>query len=464
MDHRTLRFIAAGCAGELVKGLPEATLSRVCTDSRQAQAGDLFIALRGERFDAHQFLAEVAAKGVVAILAERMKLRTPPPECAVIAVDDTRKALNRLAAAYRADFKLPLVAVAGSNGKTTTKELVAAVLRQRFNTLWSEASFNNDIGVPLTLLRLEAAHEAAVLEIGTNHPGELAPLVQLVQPQLGIITNIGREHLEFFSDLPGVAAEEGTLAESLPAGGKLLLNGDNAWSEAIARRTQARVVRVGLGEANDWRAREVRVSQSGVSFQVDGPRADLAGDYRVQLLGRHQVVNALFAIAVGEELGLGRAEIQRGLAECPPARMRMQLWEHNGVRVLDDSYNANADSVGAALQTLVDLPCKGRRVAVLGDMAELGVHTGPAHAEVGRRAAELGVGQLFAVGRQAPVMAQAARDAGLTRVIEFPDVEPAASALQHFVKSGDLVLLKGSRATRMERLCDSLRGGNGKRS
>jgi UDP-N-acetylmuramoyl-tripeptide--D-alanyl-D-alanine ligase len=464
MDHRTLRFIAAGCAGELVKGSPEATVSRVCTDSRQTQAGDLFIALRGERFDAHQFLAEVAAKGVVAILAERMKFRAPLPECAVIAVDDTRKALSRLAAAYRADFKLPVVAVAGSNGKTTTKELVAAVLRQRFNTLWSEASFNNDIGVPLTLLRLEAAHEAAVLEIGTNHPGELAPLVQLVQPQLGIITNIAREHLEFFSDLPGVAAEEGTLAESLPAGGKLLLNGDNAWSEVIAKRTQACVVRVGLGEANDWRAREVRVSQSGVSFQVEGPRADLAGEYRVQLLGRHQVVNGLFAIAVGEELGLGRVEIQRGLAECPPARMRMQLWEHNGVRVLDDSYNANADSVGAALQTLVDLPCKGRRVAVLGDMAELGVHTGPAHAEVGRRAAELGVGQLFAVGRQAPVMAQAARDAGLTRVIEFPDVEPAASALQHFVKAGDLVLLKGSRVTRMERLCDSLRGGNGKRS
>jgi UDP-N-acetylmuramoyl-tripeptide--D-alanyl-D-alanine ligase len=464
MDHRTLRFIAAGCAGELVQGSPEAIVSRVCTDSRQAQAGDLFIALRGERFDAHLFLAEVSAKGVIAILAERMKLCAPLPACAVIAVDDTRKALSRLASAYRANFKLPLVAVAGSNGKTTTKELVAAVLRQRFNMLWSEASFNNDIGVPLTLLRLEATHEAAVLEVGTNHPGELAPLVRLVRPQHGVITNIGREHLEFFSDLPGVAAEEGALAELLPANGTLFLDGDNGWSAALAQRTQARVVRVGLGEANVWRAREVRVSQSGVSFQVDGPRVDLAGEYRIQLLGRHQVASALFAIGVAAELGLNRAEIQRGLAECPPAKMRMQLSEHNGVRVLDDSYNANADSVGAALQTLMDLPCKGRRVAVLGDMAELGAHTGPAHAEVGRRAAELGVGQLFAVGRQAPVMAQAARDAGLTRVIEFPDVEPAVSALQHFVKPGDLVLLKGSRVTRLERLCDSLRGGNGKRS
>jgi len=464
MENRTLKFIAAGCTGELVKGSADEVVSRVCTDSRQAQAGDLFIALRGERFDAHDFLAEVAAKRVAAIIAEKAKLRSPLLACAIITVDDTRKALNRLAAAYRADFKLPVIAVAGSNGKTTTKELVAAVLRQRFNTLWSEASFNNDIGVPLTLLRLESAHEAAVLELGTNHPGELAPLVDLVKPQLGIITNIGREHLEFFSDLAGVAAEEGALAEWLPADGKLFLNGDNEWSAAIAKRAKARAVRVGLNETNDWRARDIRVGPGGVSFQVDGPRAELAGEYRIQLLGRHQVTNALFAVGVGEELGLGRPAVRDGLAECPPAKMRMQLWEHNGVRVLDDCYNANADSVGAALQTLMDLPCKGRRVAVLGDMAELGAHTEPAHAEVGRRAAELGVGQLFAVGRQAQVMASAAREAGLTRVIEFPDVEPAASALKHFVKSGDLVLLKGSRATRMERLCDSLRGKNGKNS
>ena len=463
MESRTLRFIAAGCAGELVQGSADATVTRVCTDSRQAVAGDLFVALRGERFDGHDFLADATARNVAAIIAEKAMLPSPLPGCAVIAVDDTRKALNRLASAYRADFKLPVIVVAGSNGKTTTKELVAAVLQQRFDTLWSEASYNNDIGVPLTLLRLHSAHEAAVLEVGTNHPGELAPLVRLAQPQIGIITNIGREHLEFFGDVDGVVTEEGTLAEMLPPGGKLLLNGDDKWSAAIAQRTKARVVRVGLGETNDWRARDLRVCPGGVNFEVEGPHADLAGEYRIQLVGRHQVANALFAIGVGQELGLGRAEIQRGLAECPPAKMRMQLWEHNGVFVLDDCYNANADSVSAALQALVDLPCKGRRVAVLGDMAELGTHTGPAHAEVGRLAAELGVGQLFAVGRQAQVMASAAREAGLTRVIEFPDIEPAASALKHFVRPGDLVLVKGSRATRLERLGESLRA-NGKRN
>lgn len=463
MDSRPLKFIAAGCGGELKKGSPETLVSRVCTDSRQAKAGDLFIALRGERFDAHDFIGDVAGKGVAAVLVEQGRLPSPLPACGVIAVEDTRRALGRLAGGYRAGFTPSVVAVAGSNGKTTTKELIAAVLQQRFNTLWSEASFNNDVGVPLTLLRLGREHQAAVLEVGTNHPGELAPLVQLVNPRTGVITNIGREHLEFFGDLNGVAAEEGALAELLPAGGTLFVNGDDPWSDALARRTRARVVRVGLGEGNDWRARGIRVSQSGVSFQVDGPRPELAGEYRIQLLGRHQVVNALLALGVGEELGLGRAELQRGLAGCSAAKMRLQLWEHNGVRLLDDCYNANADSVGAALQTLVDLPCAGRRIAVLGDMAELGAHSDPAHAEVGRRAAELGVGQLFAVGRQAAVMAHAARAAGLTRVIEFPDVEPAASALKHFVKPGDLVLLKGSRVVRLERVCESLRGGNGRR-
>jgi len=287
--------------------------------------------------------------------------------------------------------------------------------------------------------------------------------VKLIQPRLGVITNIGREHLEFFGDLAGVAAEEGMLAELLPASGALFLNGDSEWTDRVAQRTQARVVRVGFGEKNDWRAREVRIHQNGVTFQVDGPRPELAGEYRLQLLGRHQVVNALLAIGVGEELGLDRTALRDGLAECTAAKMRMQLWEHNGVWVLDDTYNANADSMGAALRTLTELPCKGRRVAVLGDMAELGAHSEPAHEEVGRRAAELGVGQLFAVGRFAPAMARGARGAGLTRVIEFPDVEPAVSALKQFVKTGDLVLLKASRATRLERVSDSLRS-NGRKT
>jgi len=255
-----------------------------------------------------------------------------------------------------------------------------------------------------------------------------------------------------------VAQEEGWLAELLPQGGKLYVNGDNEWTDAVTRRTRAAVVRVGVGQGNSWSIRSMRTDKQGATFRVEAPQAEFAGEYRINLLGRHQALNALFAIALGAELNLSPAQIARGLVDCKPAKMRMQLWEMGGVRVLDDAYNANADSMLAALQTLQDLPCKGRRVAVLGDMAELGAHSESAHEEVGRRAAELGVGQLFAIGKMAPIMARGARGAGLNRVFEFADAESAAAVVKSFLREGDLLLLKASRATRLERIAEKLRG------
>ena len=433
-------------------------ISRVCTDSRQAQPGDLFLALRGDKFDGHDFLTEVARKGVVAVAASRERVQGLKLTCAVIAVGNTRQALGKLAAHHRLGFNPTVIAVAGSNGKTTTKDLLAAVLRQRFKTLWNEASFNNDIGVPLTLLKLDRAHQTAVLEVGTNHPGELSPLVRMIGPAFGVITSIGREHLEFFDDLSGVAQEEGWLAELLPAEGRLFVNGDSPEMDRILRRTRAKATRVGLGSGNDWRASGAKLDETGATFQVETASAALCGEYRMNLLGRHQVVNAMLAAAVGAELGLGREEIQRGLAACAPAKMRMQVWTVEGVRVLDDAYNANADSMIAAVETLKEFPCRGRRVAVLGDMAELGRHSAEAHAEVGRRVAELKVDQLFAVGKMAGVMGAAARAAGLMRVIELSEVETVANAVKHFVRSGDVVLIKASRAARLERVGEMLRG------
>lgn len=457
MEACSLKFIAGACAGELVGDSGAAEVRRICTDSRRIQRGDLFIALRGERFDGHAFLREVAEKGAAAVLAERAGLPAGWTACPAILVKDTRRALGRIASYYRMQFGIRIVAVGGSNGKTTTKELIASVLRQKFNTLWSEGSFNNDIGVPLTLLQLEKSHEAAVMEVGTNHPGELMPLVKMIQPRHGVITNIGREHLEFFRDVAGVATEEGTLAQMLPVEGKLFVNGDDEWTERIVVRTHATAVRVGFGARCDWRARNIRLDGQGATFRLEAPRADFSGNYRINLVGRHQVTNALFAVAIGAEFGLEPAEIERGLSECQPPRMRMQVWESNGVRLLDDTYNANADSMIAALETLQALPCKGRRVAVLGDMAELGAQSEPAHEEVGRRAAELGIGQLFAVGTMAPILARGARAGGLNRVLEFSDVDSAASPVRQFLKSGDVVLLKASRASRMERIVEALK-------
>jgi UDP-N-acetylmuramoyl-tripeptide--D-alanyl-D-alanine ligase len=455
VEERSLKFVADACDAEIRSGAGDLKIKNVCTDSRIAKAGDVFFAIKGEKFDAHEFVNEVAAKGVAAVVIEKSKVQNP--KCAVLAVADVRVALGKLAAVYRRDFSLPLIVVGGSNGKTTTKEMLACILRQKFPTLWSEASFNNDIGVPMTLLRLDKTHQAAVLEAGTNHPGELAPLVKMIAPKFGVITNIGREHLEFFGDVAGVAQEEGWVAELLPADGKLFINGDNAWTEKIEARTKAKVIRVGLGEKNDWRAAKVRLDKNGGTFQVAAPAEEFCGEYRINLLGRHQVTNTLLAIAAGAELGLNRAEIQRGLGENKPAKMRLQFWEANGVRVLDDAYNANADSVIAALETLCDLPLQGRRVAILGDMAELGAHSAAAHAEVGKRAGELGIGQLFAVGKNSAITAQAARAAGLTRVIEFADVEMAVTAVRKFLKTGDVVLLKASRSSRLERIAETLK-------
>jgi UDP-N-acetylmuramoyl-tripeptide--D-alanyl-D-alanine ligase len=457
VEGRSLKFVAEACDAEIRQGVADTIIQNVCTDSRQAKPGDLFFAIKGERFDGHDFLQEVAAKGAVAIVVEQKRVPTQLPKSAVLVVEDCRITLGKLAAAYRREFDLPVICVCGSNGKTTTKELIASALRQKLKTLWSEASFNNDIGVPLTLLRLEKSHQAAVLEAGTNHPGELAPLVKMIQPKFGVLTNIGREHLEFFGDVDGVASEEGWLAELLPANGKLFVNGDDEWAEKIAQRTCAKIARVGFSDKNDWFADKVRLDKNGVTFRVVAAKKEFCGEYRINLLGRHQVTNALFAIAVSEELGLGRAETQRGLAECQPSKMRLQFWEANGVRVLDDAYNANADSTVAALETLCNLPLQGRRVAVLGDMEELGAHSESAHAEIGRHAAELKIGQLFAVGKNANIVAKAARDAGLLRVMEFENVEAAMKAVKGFLKSGDVVLLKASRASRLERIAETLK-------
>jgi len=446
----------------LLKGSPAAMAHRVGTDSRHAQRGDLFVAVPGERFDGHDFLAEVAQKGVTAIIIERAKLSHAtnlPADVGVIAVENTRAALGSFAARYRAEFDLPVIAVSGSNGKTTTKELIASVLRQIGPALWSEASFNNDIGVPLTLLRLERPHRAAVLEAGTNHPGELAPLLRMIQPRIGVLTNIGREHLEFFGSVEGVAQEEGMLAELLPASGKLFLNGDSEWTPVIARRAQAPVLTVGFGERNDWRARRVWVGESGAGFEVAAPKSEFSGEYQLRLLGRHQVSNALLALAAGTELGATPEQARRGLVECAPPKMRLEVWEAHGVRVLDDAYNANADSMLASLQTLADYPSRGRRVAVLGDMAELGAHTAAAHREVGQRVAELGLDMVVAIGQWAHDTAQAARDAGLRATHEFANVAAATPALKSLLQPGDVVLLKASRASGFERLGAELRAG-----
>lgn len=456
MQPRSLKYIAEACGGELLQGALGATARGFSTDSRSVQPGELFLALAGEKFDAHQFLGQVADRGAAAVIAQRDRL-VEKPKCPVIIVPDTKRALGQIASAYRADFEIPFIAVGGSNGKTSTKELIAAVLRQKFPALASEASFNNDVGVPLTLLKLDPAHRAAVLEVGTNHPGELAPLLRIIRPRMGVITSIGREHLEFFGDIGGVVKEEGTVAEFLPVNGTLFVGVDSEWSKLILKRTRAKVVRVGWNEKCDFRARHFRMDEQGSYFQVDAAQKDFSGDYNIRLFGKHQVLNALFAVAIGAELGLSRAEIQRGLSETAPAKWRMEYWTVGGVGVLDDCYNANADSMLAGLETLRAFPCSGKRIAVLGDMAELGVHSAEAHRETGTCAGKLGIDRLLAVGNFAKETSEAARKAGIQLVDEVHDVSAVGPTLKKMAKRGDVIFLKASRAMRLEQVSEYLR-------
>ncbi len=463
MEERPLSFFVKACQGELVGAQPETVVRRVSTDSRSVQAGDLFVAIPGDRFDGHGYVAQALAQGAVCAVVERRALGQWPGMAAanLLVVEKTRQALGLMAAEYRLGFELPVVAVGGSNGKTTTKELLASVLRQRWSVLWSEASFNNEIGVPVTLLKLERAHGAAVLEAGTNHPGELAPLLRMIQPRYGVLTSIGREHLEFFGDLDGVALEEGWVGEALPADGTLFINGDCAGVEPILKRTRAAITRIGFNAGNDWCVRGLKMDAAGVVFHLDAPDAQWTGEYFVPLPGRHQATNAALAIAVAALLGLTREQIQRGLTACPPPKMRMQVREWDGVKILDDAYNANADSMVAALHTLGDMECSGRRVAVLGDMAELGPHSRAAHVEIGRVAGECRLDAVIAVGQWAGIVTAEAGRAGVGTTMALQTVEEAGAAAKEFARSGDLVLFKASRALRMERASAFLNSNSG---
>ena len=457
MEPVTLQFIAEASKGTFHPHEAGCVhVSGVCTDSRRLRAGNLFLALCGERFDGHDFLKDSGLKKASAVVVSQNRLTDVPQGIPAVSVPNTREALGHIAAAYRNRFSLPVFCVAGSNGKTTTKELLAALLETQFPTLRSQASFNNDIGVPLSLLELDGSHRAAVLEAGTNHPGELAPLVRLIAPRYGVVPQIGREHLEHFGDIDGVIAEESALGEGLPADGVLFLNGDCEAARPLASRTSARVVRTGFDAGNDWQARILDNGWTSTRFEVTAPEPEWCGVFEIAVPGRHMVSNAILALAAAAELRVEPEAARKASSQFSGAKQRLQWSEQRGIRWLDDTYNANADSTLAALQTLSELPCTGRRVAVLGDMAELGEQTTEAHREVGAAAHLLGIDLLVCIGHSAGHTADGA--SGLRQVLTFSDVEQAVLALRPLIQPGDCVLAKASRSSRLERLFEALKG------
>jgi UDP-N-acetylmuramoyl-tripeptide--D-alanyl-D-alanine ligase len=433
------------------------TADRVHTDSRSLQAGDLFVALRGERFDGNEFIAQAKAQGAVAVVCEASgEAQAMAHDLPALVVPDARIALGELAAGWRAQFDLPVIAVTGSNGKTTVTQMIASILRAHAgkDALSTQGNLNNDIGVPLTLFNLRAHHRIAVVELGMNHPGEIAYLSKLAQPNVALVNNAQREHQEFMGTVEAVAHENGAVLQALPLEGVAVFPSDDVytpiWQALSGHRVQSCFAMASANEA-DVRATVV-VWQSGAwQFTLKTPEG--TAPVRLHIAGRHNVKNALAASACALAAGVPLAVVAQGLLAFEPVKGRSRaLVLHSGgadLTLIDDTYNANPDSVRAAIDVLAELPAP--RLLVLGDMGEVGNQGPEFHAEVGAYAAERGIESLFTLGDLCVHSAQA-----FAAARHFPDMANLLAAVTAQVGEFQSVVVKGSRFMKMERVVEAL--------
>jgi len=440
--------------GALVGGDLGVPVQGVSIDSRTLTVGEAFFAIRGHRLDGHEFVREAIGRGAACLVVHAMP-DDLPGHVPVVLVDDTTKALGRLAAAYRRRFDLPVVGVTGSNGKTTTKELIAGVLGTRLRVLKSAGSFNNQWGLPLTLLQLGPAHQAVVLEMGTSRPGDIECLAGIAAPTVAVVTTVSPAHLEELGSIEGVVAEKAALVRAVPASGRVVLNADDPRVAGMADSASAPVVAYGRRPSAAVRA-VAPVTESTEAVEFTLAIGDREQPVRLPLAGVHNVTNALAAAATGYALGVALPDIVHGLEAARPAPGRC-VWRAAGpVRILDDTYNANPMSVGAALETARAARGAGRLLVALGDMLELGPRAVEAHREIGRAIAAAGAAEFIGVGRLAAEAVEAARAAGLAGATGTSTFEDTVAHLLKRLAPGDVLLVKGSRGMRMERVVDAL--------
>jgi UDP-N-acetylmuramoyl-tripeptide--D-alanyl-D-alanine ligase len=442
---------------------------QISLDSRSIRSGDLFLALKGERFDGHDFVGAALSRGAAGAIVHDsynvgpLAIKPNPKRLApfILGVRDPLFAYQQLATHHRSRFDIPVVAVTGSNGKTTTKEMVASVMAHRWRVLKTEGNLNNRIGVPQTLFRLNGRHEGAVIEMGVDHVGQTTRLCEIVRPTIGVITNIGPDHLEFFGSMEGSAQSKAELLDLLPPDGTAVLNADDPYYDYLAARAICRVVSFGFSSKADVRATDVKSdARNGTIFRLLLPGKVRHTIVRMHVQGDHNVTNALAAAAVGAVLGLPGAVIAQGLSRFRPAAMRSQVFVSHGVTVINDCYNANPASMKAAVQLLAQRGAGRKKIAVLGDMLELGSNAVPLHEEVGTFVAQRGIDQLVACGTLGRSLAEGAGRAGLDRrnIILAPDAAVAVTAVKAIVKPGDVVLVKASRGMKLEQVAQALQG------
>ncbi|MDD5711293.1 MAG: UDP-N-acetylmuramoyl-tripeptide--D-alanyl-D-alanine ligase [Smithellaceae bacterium] len=461
----TVADIISATGGTLVRGSTGEHFSGIWTDSRKPFPGGLFIPLIGERFDGHQYLEDVLQAGAAGVLIQedRKTLIDRLPPGVVIIVTNTLTALGDIAHGWRKRWSIPVVAITGSAGKTTTKEMIVAILSQSRRVLKTEGNLNNLVGLPLTLMGLDGTHEAAVLEMGTNTPGEIGRLAEIASPDIGIITNIGYAHLEGLKTLDAIRDEKGALLEHLGSKGIAVLNRDDEQIRILENRFAGRKITYAVESEADVTAGAISTSPSLTTcFTLVTPRGE--ADVTIPAVGRHSVSDALGAAAVALAMGVEKEDIVSGLSSFASVSGRQQIYRlANGSFVIDDSYNANPASVRAALRTLKDLRGNHGATVILGDMLELGDRSWELHEEVGEIIAESSVGMLFLRGEFAQATTSGARRKGLADdaiLIDCPAAE-IVSRLRNQLRPGDWVLVKGSRRMKMEEIVQAIITGIG---
>ncbi len=452
MAEFSIGEVCSATGGKIITSNDNLGFSGVCTDTRKIRPNNLFVALQGEQFDGHDFIDQALQKGATGVLVQRNDV-CALGEGTFFLVKDTRQALQNLAVFHRRRFQLPVIAITGSNGKTTTKDLTAAVLTSRFHVLKTEGNYNNEIGLPLTLLNLTDRHEVAVVEMGMRGLGEIAELAQIGEPTAGIITNVGETHMELLGSLENISAAKSELVSAIPQSGFVLLNGDDPYVRGMKSKARCKVISYGLDSSCNIQATEIALVNQHTSFVCRC--FDQVFPVTLPAIGRHNVYNALAAIGAGWELGLTAEEIVRGLLNFQASSMRQHIQQINGYTLINDAYNASPLSMASALNTLQQVT-QGRRVAVLGDMLELGDIAVEAHQRIGRLAAEQGVQVIISVGNLARHISDAAKTAGVPQVVHCENHQQAQEALNHILRPGDTVLLKGSRGMKMEQLVKTI--------
>lgn len=458
--------ILAATGGRLWRDGKAKRFGEVVTDSTKVRRGSIFVALKGGRHDGHEFIADALRGGASCVIAHRLVPRLNYQRATVVKVRDTLTALGDLAHFRREQLAPKVLAITGSNGKTTTKEMLAAILDEavlggehlRGCLLKTEGNFNNLVGLPLTLLRLRKHHKFAVLELGTNRPGEIRRLAEIADPDSGLITSVAAAHLEGLSSLAGVAREKGALYEAVRPGGVIGVNVDDARVKKLAAKFNGK--KITYGKRGWLRAGSCRMSAvGGTNFTLHAGAA--RSKIHLNYLGQHNITNALAATALAVGAGVELPAIRRGLAKAKPYSMRMQIEKWNRIGIINDAYNANPASMRAALQTLAGIQCPGKRIAVLGDMFELGRRSTAEHRALGRAAANAKIDGLYLLGAQADAVRKGAVAGGLAAAKIFigKDHGDLAGRMRQYVQPGDWLLFKGSRGMQMERVLEALKGG-----